>query len=170
MIAPRFQISGTSHCRTKSRPALQWLRVMWVRARRIAMVPMPYFQKVLNANGTVPPSLYLAGNPSLLAGIGGISGTASVGNQDYQGLQIVWQKRLSGLQSSAAYTYSKCMSNAIGYFGQGAQANQQSAFYQNIYNAARPSGGRATMTRPTVLSRTFCIVSHSAAVRPSVAT
>jgi hypothetical protein len=105
------------------------------------MVPMDYFQKVLNANGTVSPSQYLAGNPSLLADIGGISGTASVANQDYNGLQIVMQKRFSaGLQYSAAYTYSKCMTNAIGYFGQAGQADGPSPFFQNIYDAAADWG------------------------------
>jgi hypothetical protein len=105
------------------------------------MVAMPYFQKVLNPNGTVSPTEYLAGNPSLLADIGGISGTASVANQDYDGLQLVMQKRFSaGLQYSVAYTYSKCMSNSIGYFGQGGQADGPSPFYQNIYNAAADWG------------------------------
>lgn len=100
------------------------------------MVAMPYFQKVLNANGTVSPTRYLAGNPSLLADIGQISGTASIGNQDYESLQVTVQKRLSaGLQFSGSYTYSKCMTNSIGYYGQGGQADNASAYYQNIYNA-----------------------------------
>jgi hypothetical protein len=105
------------------------------------MIPMPYFQKVLNANGTVSPTRYLEGNPSLLATIGGISGTDSSANQDYEGLQMVLQKRLSGgLQTSLTYTYSKCMTNAVGFFGQGGQAANQSVFYQNIYNAAADWG------------------------------
>jgi hypothetical protein len=105
------------------------------------MVPMPYFQKVLNADGTVSPTRYLAGNPSLLADIGQVSGTASIGNQDYQALQIVMQKRLrSGLQSTLAYTYSKCMTNNIGYYGQGGQSDGASNYYQNIYNAAAEWG------------------------------
>src|ERR1700728_3030631 len=45
------------------------------------MVAMPYFQKVLNPNGAVSPTQYLAGNPSLLADIGQISGTSSIGSQ-----------------------------------------------------------------------------------------
>ena len=105
------------------------------------MVAMDYFQKVLNPNGTVSPTQYLAGNPSLLADIGGISGTASVASQDYDALQIVMQKRLSaGLQYSVAYTYSKCMTNAIGYFGQSGQSDGGSPFFQNIYNAAAEWG------------------------------
>lgn len=100
------------------------------------MVAMPYFQKVLNANGTVSPTQYLAGNPALLADIGQISGTSSLGNQDYDALQVSVQKRYSvGLQFSANYTYSKCMTNSIGYYGQGGQAATASAYFQNIYNA-----------------------------------
>ena len=100
------------------------------------MVPMPYFQKVLNGNGTVSPTQFLAGNPSLLADIGQISGTASIGNQDYDALQAQLQKRLSvGLQASLAYTYSKCMTDSIGYYGQSGQTANASAYYQNIYNA-----------------------------------
>jgi len=44
-------------------------------------------------------------------------------------------KRLSnGLQFQASYTYSKCMTNSIGYYGQGGQAATTSAYWQNIYN------------------------------------
>ena len=56
------------------------------------MVPMPYFQRVLNADGTVSPTRYLAGNPTLLSEIGQISGTASIGNQDYDALQVLAEK------------------------------------------------------------------------------
>ncbi len=105
------------------------------------MVAMPYFQKVLNPDGTVSPTRYLSGDPSLLADIGGISGTASVGNQDYEGLQILMQRRFSGgLQYSVAYTYSKCMTDSIGYFGQAGQAAGPSPFFQNIYDAAADWG------------------------------
>lgn len=105
------------------------------------MVPMPYFQKVLNSDGTVSPTRYLAGNPLLLADIGQISGTATIGNQDYDALQVSAQKRMSaGLQFSANYTGSKCITNSIGYYGQGGQAANTSAYFQNIYNAAAEWG------------------------------
>ena len=105
------------------------------------MVPMPYFQKVLNANGTVSPTEYLAGNPQLLSEIGQISGTASIGNQSYNALQALLQKRLSaGLQYSVAYTWSKCMTNNLGYYGQGGQSGQSNWYYQNIYDAAAEWG------------------------------
>jgi hypothetical protein len=99
------------------------------------MVPMPYFQKRLLSDGTVAPSPFLAGNQTLVNEIGQISGTASNGNQSYNALQAVIQKRLSGgLQYSVAYTYSKCMADAIGYYGAGGQSNSQSAYWQNVYD------------------------------------
>jgi hypothetical protein len=105
------------------------------------VVPMPYFQKVLNSDGTVSPTEYLAGNPTLLSEIGQISGTASIGNQDYEALQMLAKKRLSsGLEYSVAYTYSKCMTNNLGYYGQGGQSGQSNYYYQNIYNAAAEWG------------------------------
>ena len=105
------------------------------------MVPMPYFQDVLNSNGTVSPTEYLAGNQALLSEIGQISGTASIGNQSYNGLQLSLQKRLtSGLQFVVNYTYSKCMTNNQGYYGQGGQAGQSNWYYQNIYDAAAEWG------------------------------
>ncbi len=101
------------------------------------MVPMPYFQKVLNAsNDTVSPTEYLAGNPTLQSEIGQISGTASIGNQAYDALQFSLQKRLtSGLQFVLNYTYSKCMTNNLGYYGQGGQSGQSNWYYQDIYDA-----------------------------------
>jgi len=105
------------------------------------MVPMPYYQKVLNPDGSVSPSRYLVGNPTLMNEIGNISGTASMGDQSYNSLQIVVQKRLSeGLQLSASYTYSKCMTDNLGYYGQGGQAAQVNWYAQNIYNEAADWG------------------------------
>lgn len=105
------------------------------------MVAMPYLEKVLNADGTVSPTRYLAGNPTLLADIGQISGTNSTGSQAYNALQVTGNKRLSGgLQFQASYTFSKCMTNSIGYYGQGGQAATASAYWQNIYNMAAEWG------------------------------
>jgi len=113
------------------------------------MVPMPYFQKYLAPNGTVGPSWYLdnpvlpgmAPGQSLLTDIGQISGTSTTGNQSYEALQVSADKRLSyGLQFQANYTYSKCMTNSIGYYGQGGQAATASAYWQNIYNMAAEWG------------------------------
>jgi hypothetical protein len=98
------------------------------------MVPMPYLQNLL-VNGQVVQGPYLAGNPTLRGEIAQISGTASVGNQKYDALQVTLRKRFSmGLEYQAAFTYSRGMSDAIGYYGQGGQAGSQSAYWQNLYN------------------------------------
>ena len=103
------------------------------------MVPMPYSQRRLlgvDSGGTpiTAPSPYLSGNPALQS-IAQISGTESNGNMRYDALQANLQKRFSqGLQANVAYTYSKCMSNSIGYFGAGGQSASQSAYWQNLYD------------------------------------
>jgi hypothetical protein len=100
------------------------------------MVPMPYLQGQLLPNGTVAPSPYLAGNPTVYDAISQISGTASNGNQSYNALQAVFQKRLSeGLEYSVAYTYSKCMTDSSGYYGSwGGAALPTSPYFQNLYD------------------------------------
>jgi hypothetical protein len=101
---------------------------------------MELSQSRLNADGTVSPTPYLAGNPTLVAdvmGKGGIyKGTESVGNQKYNALQMVLQKRLSnGLEGQVAYTFSKCMSDNGGYYGSwGAQAGFGPTYWQNLYD------------------------------------
>jgi len=100
------------------------------------MVPMPYNQLELLANGTTQESPYLAGNPTLKNDISQISGTASNGNQSYNSLQAVLQKRLAnGLEYNVAYTYSKCMTDSSGYYGSwGAQAVPTSPYFQDLFN------------------------------------
>lgn len=97
-------------------------------------VPMPFFQRQLNPDGTTTPSPYLSGNPQL-ANIAQISGTATNGNQQYHGLQTSFRKTFSGgLELLGNYTFSKGMSDAIGYYGEGGQAGSQSAYWQYLYN------------------------------------
>jgi hypothetical protein len=107
------------------------------------MVPMPYLQKQLLPNSacTTPPctapSVYLSGNPAFQSDISQISGTASVGNQKYNALQAVFQKRMShGLEFQVAYTYSKCMTDNSGYYGTwgSTQGTPASPYFQNLYN------------------------------------
>jgi hypothetical protein len=99
-------------------------------------VPMPYLQKQLLPDGTTANSPYLAGNPALQSDIHQISGTAANGNQSYNALQAVLQKRLSnGLEYSVAYTYSKCMTDSSGYYGSwGGQTTPTSPYWQNLYD------------------------------------
>ncbi|MBV9936878.1 MAG: TonB-dependent receptor [Acidobacteriaceae bacterium] len=99
------------------------------------MVATPYFQKQLQPNGTVVNGPYLSGNPAIYNQIGQISGTASDGNQSYNALQAVFLKRLAqGLSFQANYTYSKCLSDSIGYYGASGQSAPASAYWQNLYN------------------------------------
>jgi hypothetical protein len=99
------------------------------------MVATPYLQKQLLPNGTVANSPYLAGNPAIQNQIGQISGTASNGNQSYHALQVVFQRRLAqGLSFQANYTWSKCLSDSIGYYGAGGQSAPTSAYWQNLYD------------------------------------
>jgi len=98
------------------------------------VVPMPYFQRRLTAPGVSQPSPYLSGNPQL-ASIAQISGTESCGNQRYDSLQVTARKRLTaGLEYHLSYTWSKGMSDAIGYYGEGGQAAAQSAYWQYLYD------------------------------------
>lgn len=106
------------------------------------MVPMPYFQHRLPGEAGCPSSAsapcgspYLSGNPTLYNEIGQISGTESNGNQRYDALQASVTKRMThGLQLQVSYTYSKTMTNSLGYYGQGGQAASNSAYWQNLYN------------------------------------
>jgi hypothetical protein len=115
------------------------------------MNPMPYFQRRLvgEAGCTAASAInfgdtgvltcaspFLSGNPAL-AGINQISGTESNANMTYHALQATLQKRFKqGLQYQVAYTYSKCMTNSIGYYGSwGGQVVPTAAYWQNLYDA-----------------------------------
>ncbi len=105
--------------------------------------PMWLIQNILNANGTVSPGPYLAGNPTLKSKIGAISGTFANAWMDYNALQAVLQKRMSsGLQGQVAYTYSKCMTNSGGYYGSwgSTQASPGMPYWQNVYDGKSEKG------------------------------
>jgi len=89
----------------------------------------------LHADGTITPSPFLSGNPTLRSELAEISGTAAIGNMRYDALQATLQKRFShSFEGQVAYTYSKCMTDSIGYFGSAGQAAPASAYWQNLYN------------------------------------
>jgi len=99
------------------------------------MVALPYLQKQLHADGRITASPFLSGNPTLQSEVSQISGTASIGNMRYDALQATLQKRFGGgLQGQIAYTYSKCMTDSIGYFGAAGQAAPTSPYWQNLYD------------------------------------
>jgi hypothetical protein len=113
-------------------------------------------QGMLNADGTVSSSPYL--NPTLVGTfscpggvppctqtpgeVGQARYTESNGVSNYNALQAVVQERLShGLQAQVNYTWSKCMSDTPGFYGQygdnvatEAQTIAGWAFPQNPYN------------------------------------
>jgi hypothetical protein len=117
-------------------------------------------QNVLNSNGTISPGPFAqpllncnaAGSPNLcpLDAMGNpirptVRFNDSSGIQRYNALQAsVEQRAWQGLQFRANYTWSKCMSNSLGYFGPfgdeealpgTASQNGFSFFFQNAYNA-----------------------------------
>jgi hypothetical protein len=74
-------------------------------------------QKRLNADGTISPSPFL--NPTLLGEVGQARYSLSNGIGNYHALQAVLQERLkNGLQAQVNYTWSKCLSDTPGFFGQ----------------------------------------------------
>ncbi len=113
-------------------------------------------QRVLHPDGTVSNGLYLAGNPALQLETGGVVGhnagiervidTNGYGN--YNALEASVQHRLSnGLDFQVNYTFSKCLTNAPGFFGQygdansgQTQANGGYAFPEYTYNQALDYG------------------------------
>jgi len=107
--------------------------------------------------GATPGSLYLADNPQFNpagcattpptvtgnppCGVETLAGTnESNSDQSYNALQAVLQKRMSnGLEGQVAYTWSKCLSNSPGYFGEGwgstgATSSSGQPGWENIYN------------------------------------
>jgi Carboxypeptidase regulatory-like domain/TonB dependent receptor len=99
------------------------------------MVPVNMLQGNLQPDGSVIPSPYLAGNPGLLAEGVVAKGTFSIGEMSYNALQAVLQKRMGhGLEGQLSYTYSHCLTNNVGYYGDGAQAAPQSVYWQNTFN------------------------------------
>ncbi len=97
-------------------------------------------QKVLLPDGTAIPGPYLSGNPTLKNEIGQARLNETTGIQNYDALQIQLQQRLSkGLQFSFNYSFSKCLTNAMGYYGRygdstASQASADKAFQEYAYN------------------------------------
>ncbi len=99
------------------------------------VVPVWASQLQRTADGTVQPG-YLSGNPTLLSQLGNAKLSNTVGVQNYNALQVSVQKRLgSGLEFQANYTWSKCLSNAVGYYGGYGQAQGNWYYWQDTYNS-----------------------------------
>lgn len=97
-------------------------------------------QQKLNADGTISPSPFL--NAALLALPGQRRLTLSNGVSNYNALQLIAQERpWNGLEAQVNYTWSKCLSDTPGFFGQfgdnvpfEAQTISGWAFPQNPYD------------------------------------
>ena len=106
------------------------------------VVPLQLSQDMLTSNGAFAPSPYLAGNPTLYHDVldhgGNFKDTASIGNQRYDALQVVLQKRLDrGLEGQVSYTFSKCMTDSSGYYGSWGSTMSgfgAATYWQNVYD------------------------------------
>lgn len=98
-------------------------------------------QRVLLPDGTTIPGPYLSGNPTLKDdGTGQVRLNSTVGIQNYDALQLAFQRRLSsGLAFQINYTWSKCLTNNDGYYARygdatASQASADVSFQEYAYN------------------------------------
>jgi hypothetical protein len=98
-------------------------------------------QLVLNSPGNVSPSPFFANNRAVINQVAYIFGTFAEAHQNYNGLQVQAQGRLNhGLSYQVNYTWSRCMTNSQGFFGEGGQSQAPSAWWQNTYNPSGENG------------------------------
>ena len=98
-------------------------------------------QSVLLPGGTVIPGPYLSGNPTLKDdGTGQVRLNSTVGLQNYDALQLAFQRQLSnGLMFQINYTWSKCLTDNDGYYARygdatASQASADVSFQEYAYN------------------------------------
>ena len=93
-------------------------------------------------DGTTAPSPFFAGNPAIASqGILPLA-TYAAAKQNYHALQSTFQSRLhNGLSYQLSYTWSHCLTNSVGFFGEGGQSASQSAWWQNLYDPNADYGG-----------------------------
>ena len=105
-----------------------------------------YNQKVLGAGGTVTAPPYA---PPLIAAGANVRYNDSSAISRYEALEATLsQKNFHGLDFQASYTWSKCLSNSLGYFGQygdeegtgASQTNGGYFFFQNEYDPGADYG------------------------------
>lgn len=98
-------------------------------------------QKVWHAPGVVTPSPYFSQNPEVMSQLAYIFGTFAEAHQNYNALQTQLQGRLNhGMSYQLSYTWSRCMTNSQGFFGEGGQSSGPSAWWQNSYDPAGENG------------------------------
>lgn len=99
-------------------------------------------QLVYNPGGSPLPSPYFANNQAVVDQGVLLLATYSAANQNYNALQAELQGRLNhGMSYLLSYTWSHCLTNSVGFFGEAGQSASQSAWWQNQYNPKGDYGG-----------------------------
>ena len=99
-------------------------------------------QGVLKSPGVVAPSPFFANNRQFINQVAYIFGTFAEAHQGYNALQTQWQGRNNhGLSYQVSYTWSHCLTNSQGFFGEGGQSQAPSAWWQNTYDPNGETGG-----------------------------
>jgi hypothetical protein len=159
MWDPQFRPSDVqqwSFILERQLPADTLISVGYIGQHGTHLCGRPYYgQRVLLPDGKVAPSPFIAGNPDLLLA-GNVRGTSADYNQRYDSLQATLRKRLGqGLEYQLSYTWSKGMSDSIGFYGEADQAAAQNAHPQNQYDRKAEWG-------PTYFDATHMLAYHGA--------
>jgi len=111
------------------------------QAARHLSVPKQLNAVYIAADGTISPSLFFADNQNLLE-MGALPlATYAAANSNYNALQMSFQGRAhKGLSYQLSYTWSHCLTNATGFFGEGGQSGSQDAWFQNVYDPGADYG------------------------------
>ena len=98
-------------------------------------------QRVWVSPGVTNASPFFSQNPQVMDQLAFIFGTFAEAHQNYHALQAQLQGRLNhGMSYQLSYTWSRCMTNSQGFFGEGGQSSGPSAWWQNSYNPAGENG------------------------------
>ncbi len=98
-------------------------------------------QLVWDSPGVVSPSPYFADNKAVINQVAYIFGTFAEAHQSYHALQAQMEGRLNhGLSYQLSYTWSRCMTNSQGFWGEGGQSSAPSAWWQNSYDPEGETG------------------------------
>ena len=89
----------------------------------------------------VSPSRFFASNPQYINQVAYIFGTFAEAHSNYNALQAQFQGRTNrGLSYLLSYTWSRCMTNSQGFWGEGGQSQAPSSWWQNTYDPAGEVG------------------------------
>jgi hypothetical protein len=98
-------------------------------------------QLVWDSPGVVSPSPFFANSRAVINQVAYIFGTFAEAHQNYNSLQAQMQGRLNhGLSYQLSYTWSRCMTNSQGFWGEAGQSSAPSAWWQNTYNPSGENG------------------------------